>query len=533
MAIYAAEAFLYLDRGASLTQRVLGSGPDPKLIMWFLAWWPWAVLHHVRSLHSFLVWQPVGLNLAWTTCVPALALLAMPVTLLGGPLLAFNLLTLSAPVLAGLAAYALCLDLFEVPWAALLGGWLFGFSPYESAQSFNHLNLDFTALIPLALLVALRRVNGRMRLGPAVASLGILLGAEFLISDEILASMAMFGGIAMLLAYAMLPERRAGLRMLALDLCLAAPVAALLAEPVLAAMLTGDFDVAHPTKWPYSFSTDLLNFLLPTWGSAIGGAAASGVTTHFSGGLDEQAGYLGVPCLLLLAAAWRHFRAVAAFRFSFFMLGIVLLASLGPVLMIAGHSTGLLMPWRAMMGLPLIGAALPGRFMLYATLLVSIIAAGWLAADGRRGRLLLALVVCVSFLPVGHPVSDSPESAFFKPGRLQAALGAAPRLLILPFGIAGPSSYWQAENGFGFSQVGGYLGYPPRGMQKYPAVLQLFSNTLLPGFNAQFVQFCHATGTQYVIAGPGTVPAEWAALRALDWRAERIDDVTVYVVPPT
>ncbi|HUW80191.1 MAG TPA: hypothetical protein VMV54_04750 [Acidocella sp.] len=530
--VYSAEAWLFLGHGASLTKNILGSGSDPTLIMWFLSYWPWAFTHHVASLHTHLMWQPVGLNLAWTTCVPLLALLALPITLLGGPVRAFNLLTLAAPVLAALAAYLLCLELFEVPVAALIGGWLFGFSSYEGAQSFDHLNLDFTVLIPLVLLVVLRRVGGKMRRPATVFWLGVLLAGEFLISDEILATLAMFGGLAFLLGYWMLPERRAGLSALAVDVALAAPVALLLSAPILYAMLTGPYDVAHPAKWSYLFSTDLLNFFVPTPGAAFGGALFAPITQSFSGGLDEQAGYLGLPATVLLIVAARVFWQNRIYRLLFVMLGIVLVASLGPELLVAGHKTGIILPWALLLHLPLLGAALPARCMLYASLIAAIIVAGWVAANARRPRLIAATFVCVSLMPVAHPVSKAPVSAFFEPGRVQAVLGQNPRLLILPFGIAGPSSYWQAENGFGFSQVGGYLGFPPVEMQAYPAVPQLFSNTFLPGFTADFVKFCRQTGVQYVIAGPGTVPGEWATLQALDWRAQKIDDVTVFTVPP-
>jgi hypothetical protein len=529
--IYVSEAWLFLDHGASLTRNILGAGPDPSLIMWFLDWWPWAALHHVHSLHSYLVWQPVGLNLAWTTSVPLLALVGLPVTLLYGPLLAFNLLTLAAPVLAAFSAYLLCLEMFELPLAALVGGWLFGYSSYETAQSFDHLNLDFIALIPLILLVVLRRLDGKMRRPAAVFFLGVLLAAEFLISDEIFATLIMFGGVAFLLAFWMLAERQIMLRALAGDFVMAAPIVLMLVSPILIAMLTDDFDVAHPAKWTYLFSVDALNFFLPTQGTAFGGTAAARLTQSFKGGLDEQTGYLGLPIILLLGVAALTFGKNPYYRLLFCMLGIVLVASLGPELSVAGHNTGIMLPWVLLMHLPLLGAALPARCMLYASLIVAIIIAGWVAADVTRLRMLVVAFTCASLMPAEHPTPTAPESVFFKPGRLEAVLGTNSRLLILPFGIAGPSSYWQAENGFGFTQVGGYLGFPPRTMQAYPATLQLFSNTLLPDFVTEFKDFCYQTGTQYVVAGPGTIPEEWEVLRTLHWRAQKIDDVTVYTVP--
>ena len=174
------------------------------------------------------------------------------------------------------------------------------------------------------------------------------------------------------------------------------------------------------------------------------------------------------------------------------------------------------------------------RCTLYVSLIAAhLLSSAWVAAGPQP--VAGALRPCWParrMLPAPHGASTSPVSAFSRPGRIEAVLGANPRVAILPFSIKGPSSYWQAENGFGFTQDGGYLGFPPRGMQAYPAVLQLYSGKFSSHFTSDFADFCRRTGAQYVIAGPGTIPAEWAALSTLDWRAQRIDDVTVFTVPP-
>jgi hypothetical protein len=528
---YAAESWLYLDHAAPLTKSVLGLGSDPSLIMWFLRYWPWAAAHHLTSLQTHLVWQPAGLNLAWTTSVPLLALLGLPFTLLGGSILAFNLLTLAAPALAAGAAYLLCLELFEVPVAALIGGWLFGFSPYEAAQTIDHLNLDFTCLLPLLLLAVVRRLRGKSGRAFSVAAFGLLLGAQFLICPEILATSALVSGIALALAVWLLPPRRPQFAALLLDLTLAAPIALLLSAPILYAMLTGPFDVAHPAQWSYIFSTDLLNFILPTKTAAYGGAFFHHFSKTFSGGLDEQAGYLGLPVIVLLFIAGRQFWRRPEYRLLFIVLVIVLLASLGPELHIAGHATGIALPWALLLHLPLLGAALPARMALYSSLLIAIILSGWVAARAQRLRIIAGALACISLMPVWHPVSPSPSLTFFRPGHVQAALGPHPRLLLLPFGISGNSSYWQAESAFTFSQVGGYLGYPPLSFQAYPAVTELFNNKFPPRAAVDLAKFCHQTGVQYVVVTPGTSPAGWATIQALDWHAQKIDDVTVFTVP--
>jgi hypothetical protein len=83
LAVYAALALLLVSHGASPLNTIYGMGSDPLQFIWCLAWWPFALLHHMDPLHTHLIWQPGGLDLVWTTCIPFLTLLAMPLPLLG------------------------------------------------------------------------------------------------------------------------------------------------------------------------------------------------------------------------------------------------------------------------------------------------------------------------------------------------------------------------------------------------------------------------------------------------------------------
>jgi hypothetical protein len=110
-------------------------------------------------------------------------------------------------------------------------------------------------------------------------------------------------------------------------------------------------------------------------------------------------------------------------------------------------------------------------------------------------------------------------------------LGQNARLLVLPFSINGPSAFWQADEKFGFVQSAGYVGFPPRAMQRYPAVGELFSGAGAPHLSADIAAFCNSTRTQYIVLGPGTTAGVRSAVAGLHWRARRFDDVIVYTVP--
>ncbi len=530
LALYSVTAWLLLAHGASLTGDILGMQADPDQFIWFLYYVPWAIEHHQLAPVTHLLWQPHGVNLAWETLVPLLGLLMTPVTLAAGPVLSFNLLTLAAPALGGWAAYFLCLELCELPLAAAVGGFIYGFSSYEAAESFDHLNLDFTALVPLILLVVMRRVRGRAKRGATALWLGLLLGGEFLISVEILATLCFFGAIAFVLAYAVERRSRPVLRALALDIALAAPLALLLASPILLPMLRDLQDLAHPHGWSIFFSIDVLNILVPTESSLIGGRFFAPLSQHFTGALDEQGGYLGLPALLLLIVVLCDAQMRRRLWLPLTMLGLALLAALGPVLQYGGHKTGLLLPGALIARLPLLAAALPARFMLYVFLTLAIIVSLWLAA--RPGRYLRAYCICLSLLPAFHPAPPVPYAVFFRPGRVQQILGPNPRLLILPFSITGHSTFWQVENEFGFNTVGGYLGYPPGWAQHDPGLMHMYLGEHWSGLAADLARLCALRGAQYVVAGPGTRPEDFAALASLGWSAQKIDDVIIYTVPP-
>lgn len=531
LAIYTMLGALLLWHGASLTHQLSGAGADPWDSPWFLSWWPYALTHHLDPFFTNLIWYPSGVSLLWVTSVPLLAVLAAPLTLAAGPVLAYNLYALTAPVLAAWAAYLLCHRLVRDFLAALIGGFLFGFSAYEMAQDAAALNLAVICLVPLLLVVVLKRLDGELSRPAAVALAALLLLAQFLICLEIFAMIFVFGGMACGLAYWLLPARREGLRRLFVDGLITGPFVALPLVPLFVLMARDYWMINHPVIWPYYFTADLANLVIP---SAINlfGAPFITISQRFSLSAQEQDAYLGLPLLVLIYLFARGQGGQSRGRYLVACFLALLVCELGPQLWVAGHITPIVLPWMLMVKLPLLGAALSARFTMFTALAGAVIAAYWLAQPGARcWRLALGVLACLALLPVPHPWRPAPYSSFFQPGRVQAVLGENPRLLVLPFALHGPSSFWQMENGFGYTQVGGYLGFPPRPAQAFKAVGELFGGTVGPGFADDFATYARTAGTQYVVAGPGTQADLLAAIATLGWPQKQVDDVTIFTVP--
>jgi hypothetical protein len=532
--LYAIVAWVFLDHGEALSAGIAAPGSDPFIFIWFLKWWPWAAAHRLDLFHTDLVWQPAGLYTVCVTSVPLLAALALPITLTAGPVAAYNLLVISAPVLSAWCAYRLCLELCGDPLAALVGGVLFGFSAYALKLAYAVPNLGVSCWIPLLAWVAVLRFRAAITRGRYVLLVTLLLTAEFLTSLEVCASLAMFAALAWGLAFLERPDWRPDLRRLLADTLLAAPIVMLVLSPVLAVLLSHLRNIQVPWYWTYRFSEDAASLVSPAPFRAVLSGIDHLTGTRLAQPLHNQSPEISLPLLILVILFARDNRAGPG-RLLVLLLACVLVASLGPRLWFDGMATPVFLPWWPIAQIPLLGAALPMRFALYAALLTAVMASLWLSAPcgggQRAGRKVLALLACLAVLPGFRHWAPVPAAVFFAPGRLQAALGPRPRLLILPFAINGPSSFWQAANDFGFSQTGGYLGPPPAAMIDDPAVVQLFDNTPGPGLGNALRRWCQASRTQYVVAGPGTPAALFAVLGSLRWPERRVDDVTVFTVP--
>ncbi len=150
--------------------------------------------------------------------MPALALLAWPITAHWGPIVSFNLLTTAAPILSAFAAFLLCNTLTNKYFPSLVGGWVFGFSSYEIGQLIGHLHLDFTACIPALVWLAVLRYRSRISGRMFVAAGTGLLTFQFGTSTEIFATATLFGFIALILCYLLQAADRHRLMIVSIEL---------------------------------------------------------------------------------------------------------------------------------------------------------------------------------------------------------------------------------------------------------------------------------------------------------------------------
>ena len=460
--IYAALAFVFfgLPVAAHPSSECIcfPGSPDPGVYMWALAWWPHAIAHGLDPIHSHVIFAPEGVNLASGQLVPAAGLVLAPITAAAGPVAAYNLLSVLAPTLAAFTAFLLCRRITRRWLPSLVGGYLFGFSSYLIGQLMGHPNLSLVFLLPVLVHLVLHRLDGELRTGWFVAAMTACLVTQVLLSPEIAFMAALFGVAALVIAAFVFDTRRRAIVGLARPLALAAAISAVVLLPYLIAALEAGNSVKP--FLPRKFSSDLLNFLFPTPITRLGRRYFGDLGITYQAELDESGAYLGLPLILILVrlavADWRR----GATRFLVAVLALLVIATLGARLQIAGHPT-IPMPWTAFDELPALKSALPARFAVYIALVAAIGAAIWLSWPREStalrwvlGALAVAAIVPNTAAVFWHGPARIPR--YFTGNAWRADVRSSDVALLLPFGFRGNGMAWQAQTHIGFRQAGGY-----------------------------------------------------------------------------
>lgn len=424
----AAAVLLYLigallltwDAWASPTTHWIGSCCDPEQSFWFLSWMPYVLSHGVDPFFTHQLNAPDGVNLMWNTAMPVWSLLAAPITILAGPILAYNVLMLGAIV--GSAAVArLAVGRFVGGTVApLVGGAVYGFSPYVASHAVHHLDLAMAWLPPLTLLVFHDLLVRRRSPGRLGVALGLLAVLQLLTTEELVLTTAIAGTITLaVLAVQRRSQARTVLRRLTAMLVTAALTVALVGGWPLAVQFLGPGRITGGLIDISGFSTDLLNLVVPTRLQFFAPDAATSLSDGFSGLFHEADAYLGLPLILVLAIIVVRGRRDLRVRTAALVGLAMLVLSLGSRLYVGGAATGLPMPWAVAAGLPIAEAVVTSRFVVFTWLAVAILVGialeRSLHAPRRQAALRLTAlgVALLLIVPTPIPSRTAPVPEFF------------------------------------------------------------------------------------------------------------------------
>ncbi|HVB92854.1 MAG TPA: hypothetical protein VND67_00935 [Acidimicrobiales bacterium] len=390
--VYASAAMLYLAMSIGLWWGVWTSHPstvttcgcgDAARFLWFFEWPAFAFTNGHSLWFSPWLFHPGGINLLNDTSVLALSVVLTPFTLLFGPVAAMNVALALAPVVSALAMMVLLRRWVTWTPAAVLGGLLYGFSPFMITElAYNQLNIGFLAIPPL-LAVALDELLVRQRrspylMGAAIAGLAVV---QFFVSTEVLLITAIAALVVAVLRLGWSAvgktaswRPRAGYALRGSATALVISVA-VLAYPAWY-LLQGPAHLTGPI-WSNGAIDQFGNSFTSFWIPSGSGPLSSQMLRFggYQGAPLPGLGYLGggvVAIAVIGAVIWRHDRRILLFA----GLGVAATAlSLGP-------GDGHWVPWSVARHVPWVGNIVEVRFSLVTSLCLAVVVA--LAIDKSR-----------------------------------------------------------------------------------------------------------------------------------------------------
>jgi hypothetical protein len=500
---------------------------DPNFYTWCLRWWPYALGHGHNPLFAHVIEAPGGHSLAWVTTVPPIALLATPITLIAGPVLAFNFVTAIALPLAAWAAFVLCRRLTRQFWPALVAGAVFGFSAYEMNHvTAGQLNLIYSLLLPILGYLIVRWHEGSIGVRTFVILAALLMAVQFYLFLETFADLTAILAVSLVVGVALAGTAgRPAILRLTKHLALAYGIAIVLALPYLGYALT-----TRPPTLKTVTELDLASLVVPR-PKSFGNI---GWLQHLASGPHpiSAAGYVGIPLLVLaivLAVTSWSSRLV---RFLTCMLVFIIVASLGRTLYVEGHQV-VGTPWSPLWNLPIVRNAYPARLMLFAYLLLAVGTALFLARPARWKWLrwavgLLVIVAIAQDAPTMPVIPYSAAPTFVTSPAYRSQLKAG-EIVVVVSRIGNAGMLWQADTNFYTRLAGGYINQAINTRTDLPIQVQNLAHAT-PQLVAQFELYVRQKGIGAVLVDVKHEPQWVGIFRKVGLHGHRIGEVLIFPI---
>lgn len=392
-----------------LGHRTFASNDDSSLfIFWFahaadvVASWFGLGSGELNPLYTYSMNAPAGVNGGWNTSVMGVALPMTPVTWIFGPVVAYNLAIMASPVASAVAAAWAARQLVSRVPAFITGG-LFGFSTYVIAQSSGHLNLALALLPPLVVGFVVRLCEGRGRTWLNAVGLGVAVGWQFYVSNEVLAHTFIMA-VVFIITLLVVNRSITGPDLLRLVVggTGAAVIAVLIGIPLLYTMFAmpgAPRDQVRPHGIWYN---DLLDIIHPGEFTLIQG---SGEPIERVMGIDpaEIGAYLGwlwIAVTLIIVVFLCFGRPVSAYVRTFALTGVAtFVLSLGSPIRFDGEEVASLGPFRIVENLPVLENILPIRMSVHTTLMCALLVGiAWQVILSRKKKWELRGAVAVTVM---------------------------------------------------------------------------------------------------------------------------------------
>jgi hypothetical protein len=467
-----------------LASALMTPGADVAEQVWCLAWLPHALAHGINPFYSDALFAGSGgFNLMANTSLFFPAVVLMPITVLGGPILALNIGILLTPVVCAWPMYRLARRFTPSFSLAAVATVLWVLSPYAVINlASGHFHQTVSFFPPVVVLLALDLVQRRR--SPLATGVwgGLAVVAQFFTGSELLAMTAMEFALG-LIAIAiwkrafLLTHWRDGVKALAVAGSLALLI---LGYPLYIAFFGARHTTGSPWGDIYDFGITLKSLVSAPWGLGHGLRI-----THWAGPNEipvEPVSYLGWGLVIAAVATVIFCFRQAKVRALTLVVAVTLVAAFGVTVQYEDASTTIASwaPWRLVQNLPIFEQLIPSRLtqlLGFGVVLLALLGAETarrrLAGMQQATRLTLAFLAIAAICVPQIIAANAPYPSFVVKGAGEPPFfryyasnhGPHARLLVLPDPVSGlgnqsaPMTY-QALAHFSYSLIDGYFLVP-------------------------------------------------------------------------
>ena len=452
--------------------------------LWRLTWPVYALTHHIFILHSDYLGYPGGFNVMWTyQLLPGI--LMAPITLLFNSVLSYNVLTIIGFSLSAWFA-SIFASKFMHKWSAIItAGLMYGFGPYQLAQSMGHLALTSVCIAPLIGIVLYQILQEQQwPFWKSGILLGFLLSIQFYIFLETFTILIFYCGLTFVtyILYKGVKKINYAYIFRSFEICFLSLV--VLCGYAIFYLITGPNHLGGGINGVQPSGVvvgNLTGFIIPSPTQLL--AFNHNIILNPHGGIVinsmEWDNYLGIPLLALITVGFFRIKT-KTFKFFVLLLGLTILLDLGQdIWLTVSYNTHIPFIAKIFDYIPLMKNILWSRVGFLLDLFSGILLGLYIESEKSRRfskryilNTCLFLGIFLTMFPyLPRPTVEIPKTPkFFTTYVEKLPQGIA--LLIAPYVHDGSNDnpeYWQIESGYHFKMSEGYFFYPgPNGPEGYP-----------------------------------------------------------------
>ncbi len=323
-----------------LGDSVIGNGGDAYWFINIMWWFKKSLLNPNLSFYNTTyLYYPTGASLAFSDTAPFLMIISLPLQILFGRIITYNILILSSFILSAFGTYLLVEYLTKDKKASFVAGIIFSFCPAHLMHALGHLNISSIQWLPFFVLYFLKTMKDGNKKDAVLASLFLSIASLYTWYNAVY--LLLFVGFY--IVFNLFDDKEKILdRKVIENLALIGVLSFLLvlpfAYPMLIEMGKSTYMIPSPNESVF-YSADLMGFFIPSALHPLFGQYFTHFYEQFTGNMVENTTYIGYTVIFLVVYyVFKNRKKLGETKFWIWSAAFFFIMSLGPMLHVGGRT---------------------------------------------------------------------------------------------------------------------------------------------------------------------------------------------------